>query len=167
MLRINSKNIWHDRDSKPKLTACEPRFSMFFAHLQKFWSTFANGLKRNYCFVISSKRVLTNINSITDFYTLCKRVSLFSDEKFLSRSAKKFCRGTILCFTNFLVSKKFMDKRGGEGVSRFPVKTFCLTVPKNFVGNPSVCHYFRVLKDFRLQRVMSRFCVENFVSQCR
>ena len=30
-----------------------------------------------------------------------------------------------------------MDKRGRtEGVSRYSVKSFCLTVPKNFVGEP-------------------------------
>ena len=28
-----------------------------------------------------------------------------------------------------------MDKRGGE-YQNFPSKTFCLTVPKNFVGEP-------------------------------
>ena len=41
----------------------------------------------------------------------------------------------MLCFRKFLVAKKFMDKREGE-VSRFPSKFFCLTVPKNAVGEP-------------------------------
>ena len=41
----------------------------------------------------------------------------------------------MLCFRNFLVAKKFMDKREGE-VSRFPLKIFCLTLPKNAVGEP-------------------------------
>ena len=39
----------------------------------------------------------------------------------------------MLCFRKFLVAKKFMDKREGE-VSRFLSKSFCLTVPKNAVG---------------------------------
>ena len=39
------------------------------------------------------------------------------------------------CFRKPLVAKKLMDKREGE-VSRFPSKNFCLTVPKNFVGEP-------------------------------
>ena len=42
-----------------------------------------------------------------------------------------------MCFTNFLVSKKLMDKRGGGGEYHdFQSKSFCLTVPKNFVGEP-------------------------------
>ena len=32
--------------------------------------------------------------------------------KFLSHSAEKPRRGTLLCFTKSLVSKKFMDRRG-------------------------------------------------------
>ena len=99
-------------------------------------------------------------------------ISRFSIENSLSHSTEKLRRGTLLSFTKFLVSKKFMDKRGG-GVSRFsvknflshsaekfrrgtlqcvtdfgyrkvlcfrglcqdfPSKVFCLTVPKNFVG---------------------------------
>ena len=41
----------------------------------------------------------------------------------------------MLCFTKFLVAKKFMDKREGE-VSRFLSKIFCLRSPKNFVEEP-------------------------------
>ena len=41
----------------------------------------------------------------------------------------------MLCFRKFLVAKKFKNKKEGE-VSRFPSKNFCLTVPKNFVGEP-------------------------------
>ena len=41
----------------------------------------------------------------------------------------------MLCFRKFPVAKKFMDKRVG-GVSRFSVELFCLTVPKNAVGEP-------------------------------
>ena len=53
----------------------------------------------------------------------------------------------MLCFRKFLVAKKFMDEREGE-ISRFPSKIFCLTVPKNFVGQP-----------FRLSLISS---IENF-----
>ena len=45
----------------------------------------------------------------------------------------------MLCFRKFLVAKKFMDKREGE-YQDFPSKIFCLTVPKNAVGNPLVFH---------------------------
>ncbi len=39
---------------------------------------------------------------------------------------------SVLCFRNFLVAKKFMDKR--EGVQNFLSKFVCLTVPKYSVG---------------------------------
>ena len=39
----------------------------------------------------------------------------------------------MLCFRKFPVAKKFMDKRRGE-YQDFPSKIFCLTIPKNFVG---------------------------------
>ena len=38
------------------------------------------------------------------------------------------------CFRKFAVAKKFMDKRGGG--QDLPSKIFCLTVRKNFVGEP-------------------------------
>ena len=41
----------------------------------------------------------------------------------------------MLCFRKLLVGKKIMDKREGE-YQDFPSKIFCLTVPKNFVGEP-------------------------------
>ena len=42
-------------------------------------------------------------------------------DNFLSHKAEKFRRGSSLCFTEFLVSKKFMEKEGGP---RFPVEYF-------------------------------------------
>ena len=39
----------------------------------------------------------------------------------------------VLCFRKFSVVKKLMDERTGE-YQDFPSKTFCLTVPRNFVG---------------------------------
>ena len=41
----------------------------------------------------------------------------------------------VLCFRKFSVVKKLMDERAGE-YQDFPSKTFCLTVPRNFVGKP-------------------------------
>ena len=55
--------------------------------------------------------------------------------KKFSHSAEKFRRGTLLCFTKFLIPKNVKDKRGG-GYHDFLSKLFCLTVPKNFVGEP-------------------------------
>ena len=63
-------------------------------------------------------------------------MSRFCVEFFLSHSAEKFRRGTLLiCFRKSPVAKKFMDKRGGgEEESWFSLENFCLAVPKNFVG---------------------------------
>ena len=41
---------------------------------------------------------------------------------FLSYSTEKLCRGTHPCFTKLLVSKSFMDKRGGREYHDFPSK---------------------------------------------
>ena len=45
-------------------------------------------------------------------------VSGFSVDNILSHSAENLRRGTSLCFVEFLVSKKFMEKRGGTTISR-------------------------------------------------
>ena len=43
----------------------------------------------------------------------------------------------MLCFRNFPLAKNVMDKSGGGGgCPDFPWKFFCLTVPKNSVGEP-------------------------------
>ena len=66
----------------------------------------------------------------------------FSVEKFLSHSAEKFRRWTLLsCFRNFPVAKNFMDKMGG-GVSRLSVENFLSHSAQNFHewGDPLVFH---------------------------
>ena len=90
-------------------------------------------------------------------------MSRLSVENFLSHSTETFRRGTLLCcFRKILVAKTFMEKKGG--VPQFSVENFCLTVPKNFVGEPSRLPLFRVSKKFMLKRVISRFFVESFLS---
>ncbi len=42
----------------------------------------------------------------------------------------------MLCFTKFPVAENSNDK-GGEEYQDFQLKSFCLTVSKVFVGNPS------------------------------
>ena len=57
--------------------------------------------------------------------------------KILSHSVEEpfcVCRGTLLCFRKFLVSKNVKDNRGG-GYHDFPSKLFCLTVPNHFVDD--------------------------------
>ena len=66
-----------------------------------------------------------------------KGVSQFSVENFLSHSAEKFRRGTLLCcvLESFRQRISLWIRRGGE-YQAFPSKNFCLTVPKIFVGEP-------------------------------
>ena len=40
------------------------------------------------------------------------------------------------CFRKFPRAEKFMAQRRGGEYQVFPSKTFCLTVPKIFVGEP-------------------------------
>ena len=89
--------------------------------------------------------------------------SRFSVEIFSSHGAEKFCRGTLLCFTDFLASKTFMEKKGGE-YREFPSKGFCLTLPKNFVGEPISVSLYLGIDKFFASEVKSRFSVENFLS---
>ena len=127
-------------------------------------------------------------------------------------STEKLRRGTLLCFTKFLVPKKFMDKRGGGGGKKyqnflskmflshsaekirrgtllccvsenfrwrkslsirrgeyqdFPSKFFCLTVPKNAVGEPFSLSLFSGIEKVLMRGwggAVSRFSVENFLS---
>ena len=58
-----------------------------------------------------------------------------SFENFLSHSAEKCRRGNLWFFTE-LGNRKILDERCGGEYQDFPSKIFCLTVPKNFVGQP-------------------------------
>ena len=79
----------------------------------------------------------------------------FSVEKFLSHSAKKIRRGTLLHFKKLLVSKTLWI-RGGGGYHAFPPKIqifqiCCFTVPKNFVGE-----HFCVSENFVWKNFMDK-----------
>ena len=56
--------------------------------------------------------------------------------KFFVSQYRKVSWGTLLCYKKFLVWKKPMDGRWGGGYHVFPWEFFCLTVPKNIVGEP-------------------------------
>ena len=57
----------------------------------------------------------------------------FVENFFVSQDRnEKLCKGTLMFSRNFLVSRSFMDEKGG--ITFFPSKIFGLTVPKNFVG---------------------------------
>ena len=71
----------------------------------------------------------------------------------------------MLCFRKFLVAKKFMDKKRGE-FQNFPSKNFCLTMPKNFVGEPfSLSLTSGIEKIFASKGYITIFCRNFFVSQ--
>ena len=76
----------------------------------------------------------------------------------------------MLCFRKFPVAKKFMYRRGGGGVEYqdFPSQVFCVTLPKNFVGEPfSVSLNSGIEKFYAPEGYVSIFCRNFFVSQCR
>ena len=66
-----------------------------------------------------------------------KGISLKSVEKFLSPSAEKIRRRTLLGFERILVSKSFKQRKGEA--SRFCRKFFYLTVPKKLRQGTILC----------------------------
>ena len=57
----------------------------------------------------------------------------------LSHSAEKICRGTLLCFTDFLASKKFLEERGRGGVSGVSVEMFLSHFAEKFRRGTHLC----------------------------
>ena len=85
----------------------------------------------------------------------------------MCHSGEKFRSGILYCFITFGY-RKGLDKRGGE-FQDSPSKIFCLTVPKNFVGES-----FTVALISSIEKVWIRggenvkpFGRKNFISQCR
>ena len=91
-------------------------------------------------------------------------ISRFSIENLLSHSTEKLRRGTLLCFTKILVSKKFMDKRGGGEYHDFLSKLFCLTVPKNFAGEPFSVSLISGIEKFYASESDVTILCRNFLS---
>ena len=87
-------------------------------------------------------------------------------ENFLSHSAGKFRRGTLLCcFRKFLVAKKFMDKKGG--VTKFSVENFLSHSAEKFRRGTLLCCFrkFLVAKKFMDKKGgVTKFSIENFLS---
>ena len=67
---------------------------------------------------------------------------------FFASQNRKTLQGnhSVLCFRKFLVAKKFMDKKAGD--QDLLSKTFCLTVSKNFVGEPFIVSLISGIKKF-------------------
>ena len=73
---------------------------------------------------------------------------------------------SMLCFRKFLVAQKFMDKREGEK-SRFPLKNFCVTVPKIRRGTFHGVTEFGYRKTLSLRGLCHNFSSSFFVSRCQ
>ena len=94
--------------------------------------------------------------------------SRFFIENLLSHSTEKIRRVTLLCFTKFLISKKFMDKKGG--VSRFSVENFLSHSAEKFHRGTLLCcvsenFWYRKSLWIRGRGGVSRFSVKNFLSR--
>ena len=88
-------------------------------------------------------------NSIKKKVLWMKRgVSRFSLENFLSHSTEKFRWGTLRCMRKLRVAKNFVHRRGGA-YQVSSSKTFCHTVPKNFVRE-----HFGVSKKFVHRKIL-------------
>ena len=97
-----------------------------------------------------------------------KGISLFSVESFLSHSAEKILRESLLCFKKFWYWKLPCIGGGSitdlESITVFS-KIFCLTGPKNFVGEPfCVSENFWYGKKLWIRRRVGREC-HNFPSK--
>ena len=78
-----------------------------------------------------------------------------SVEIFLSHSAQKFDRRTILCcFRKFLVAKKLMEKTDGS-IEIFRRMFFCVTGQRNFIGEQIRVSLIRVSSNCMLKMVIS------------
>ena len=69
----------------------------------------------------------------------------------------------MLCFSKFPVAKNFWIRRGGS-IKILRRNFFCVAVPKNFIGEPFSVSFISGSKNFMLQRPMSRFSFEKFLS---
>ena len=83
---------------------------------------------------------------------------------FLSHSAEKLRRVTLLCcFRNFLVAKYFRIRRRAK-YQDFPSKVFCLTVPEFFVGQTFRVSKFSCLEKFHASEGFVTIFCRNFLS---
>ena len=97
-----------------------------------------------------------------------KGVSRYSVENFLCHSAEKFRKRILYCCIKFVQRKSLWTRRGRE-YQDIPWKIFCVTVPKNSVGES-----FAFALKSCIEKVWIRgggsikiFCRIFFVSQCR
>ena len=73
----------------------------YFSPNYKYFDQFLQTVKNKTTVLILVFKEFLQINSTTDFSTLCKRVSRFSVEKISSHSAKKFREEPVCVSENF------------------------------------------------------------------
>ena len=113
-----------------------------------------------------SVSLISGIGKILCFRGLCHD---FPSKIFLSHSAETFRRGTLLCCVseNFWWRKSLWI-RGRWKYQNFLSKSFCLSVPKNFVGEPfSVSLISGIGKILCFRGLCHYFPSKFFVSQCQ
>ena len=72
--------------------------------------------------------------------------------------------GLSKLFVEFLVAKKFLEKKGEGGVSIFSVENFLSQIAEKFRRGTFSLSFFRVSKKFMLRRVLSHFSIDFFLS---
>ena len=100
-------------------------------------------------------------------------VSRYSVQNCLSQSTEKLRSGTFLCFAEFLVSEKIMDKRGRtEGVSRCSVNFFLSHTTEKFRTGTFLFHTNFVVSEYFMQKRWGvkeggvlRYSVKKLLSQ--
>ena len=100
----------------------------------------------------------------------CEGYVTYFFRNFLSRTIEKLRRGTLLCFTKFLVSKRFMEKRGGEEGGSITIfrQFFLVSLPKKSLGKPFfVLLISGIEKCYACEGCITTFCREFFVSEYR
>ena len=136
-----------------KLTRRPAKTAIFFARIEKIWSTYINSYKRDDSLKSKFRRFSTNIKSTTDFYILCKRFR----SKFFVSVPKKFRWGTLRYLTNFRVSKNFLH----EGVSTIFCRLFNISQYRNLRWGTIHCFI-----NFGYQKVLcTRWVYHDFLSK--
>ena len=125
--------------------------------------------------VLSQYRIISKRNpSVSEKFTywkiLCQRGEYhdFLLKICCLRVPKKLRRGNLLCFAKFLVSKNFMDKRGGGGGGReyhdFMSKFLSHSTESVRRGTLLCLRKFHVSKNFMFKKRISRFSIEKLLS---
>ena len=138
----------------PKNFIGEPFSDVFpkISGLRKFYGKESGGsikyFCRNLCLTVPKISVeepfcaaLQNLSgSEKSIWIRRREVSTFSAEKFLSHSAEKFRRGTLLlCVSQIFRLPKVYGKQGGGGVSRVSVESFLSHSAEKFGRGTLVC----------------------------